>query len=320
MAEIARDTRVFRIGIYDLTAETGELRKDGKPQTRLQAQPLQVLLLLLERPAQVVTRDELRDKIWPANTFVDFDHGVNTAINKLRGAFGDSASNSRFIQTLPRVGYRFVAPVEVVDGSGTAANALVHTRQQAVAQQNAFDQKNDISDSSTTAVDRPKTLLSHPQDLPDASHTVTRGLFVALQVMYLAFYIAALANFAQLQGIAADLTQHTYATFIVVVVAAAIGVPVRLYLLSACAFRYQRLTENFLKLFPFLLILDELWALGPFLIARYIGLGLALAATAGLVYAPFAQRSLLLMSSRPKPINGLDLPTNSRRSEGKMIG
>lgn len=305
MAQIARDTRVFRIGIYELTAETGELRKDGKPQSRLQAQPLQVLLLLLDRPAQVVTRDELREKIWPANTFVDFDHGVNTAINKLRGAFGDSASNSRFIQTLPRVGYRFVAPVEVVDGSGTAANAPVHTRQQSAAQQNAFDQKNDTGGDSATAAKRSKTLFSHPEDLPDASHALTRGLFVALQLMYLAFYIAALANFAQLQGIAADLTQHTYATFIVVVVAAAIGVPIRLYLLSACAFRYRQLAQNFLKLFPFLLVLDELWALAPFLLARYIGLGLALAATAALVYAPFAQRSLLLMSSRPTQINGL---------------
>lgn len=299
MTEVARDTRVFRIGIYELTVETGELRKDGKPQSRLQAQPLQVLLLLLERPAQVVTRDELREKIWPANTFVDFDHGVNTAINKLRGAFGDSATNSRFIQTLPRVGYRFVAPVEVMNG-GAAGSALGRRPQLPGEQQNPLDQKNETESSSAIAVERPKSLLSHPEDLPEASHAVTRGLFVALQVMYLAFYVAALANFSQLQGIAADLTRHTYATFIVIILAAAVGVPLRLYLLSACAFRYRRLAENFLKLFPFLLVLDELWALAPFLIARYIGLGLALAATAALVYAPFAQRSLLLMSARSK--------------------
>ncbi|HTU34885.1 MAG TPA: winged helix-turn-helix domain-containing protein [Candidatus Acidoferrum sp.] len=302
MSEVARDTRVFRIGIYELTAETGELRRDGKPQSRLQAQPLQVLLLLLERPAQVVTRDELREKIWPANTFVDFDHGVNTAINKLRGAFGDSASNSRFIQTLPRVGYRFVAPVEVANGSGAAAGGLTRNQQHTGDQEESLDQQNDIGswNSAAVAAERPKGLLSHPADLPLASHAVTLGLFVALQVMYLVFYIAALANFSQLQGIATGLTRHTYATFTVIILAAAVGVPLRLYLLSACAFRYRRLGENFLKLFPFLLVLDELWALAPFLIARYIGLGLALAATAALVYAPFAQRSLLLMSSRPK--------------------
>ncbi len=306
MTELARDTRVFRIGIYELTAETGELRKDGKPQTRLQAQPLQVLLLLLSRPAQVVTRDELREKIWPANTFVDFDHGVNTAINKLRGAFGDSASNSRFIQTLPRVGYRFVAPVELVNGSGIAASAPASGGQRPADEQSSVHHENDLGNRAATAVDRPRTLLSRPDDLPQASHAVTRGLFVALQVMYLAFYIAALANFSQLQDAAADLTRHTYPTFIAIAVLAAIGVPVRLYLLSACAFRYRRLAENFLKLFPFLLVFDELWALSPFLIARYIGLGLALAATAALVYAPFAQRSLLLMSSRPKQLGGLE--------------
>lgn len=296
MTEVARDTRVFRIGIYELTAETGELRKDGRPQSRLQAQPLQVLLLLLGRPAEVVTRDELREKIWPANTFVDFDHGVNTAINKLRGAFGDSASNSRFIQTLPRVGYRFVAPVEVVNGGGAAVFAATRDEPQTILAQNAAE------NASAITAERPKGVLSHPADLPEASHVVTRRLFVGLQVMYLAFYIAALANTPnlQLQVSLADLTRHTYAGFILVIVAAAVGVPLRLYLLSACAFRYRRLEENFLKLFPYLLVMDELWALGPFLLLRYIGMGLALGATAALVYAPFAQRSLLIMSARPK--------------------
>jgi cholera toxin transcriptional activator len=293
MTEVARDTRVFRIGIYELTAETGELRRDGKPQSRLQAQPLQVLLLLLERPAEVVTRNELREKIWPANTFVDFDHGVNTAINKLRGAFGDSASNSRFIQTLPRVGYRFVAPVQVLNGSEAATSAPARSEE-------SSDPQRVAETVSVVTAERPKTLLSRPADLPEASHAVTRGLFVALQVMYLAFYVAALANVPQLQASASAFTRHTYAAFIVIVIAAAVGVPVRLYLLSACAFRYRRLEERFLKLFPYLLVLDELWALGPFLLARYIGMGLALASTAALVYAPFAQRSLLLMSTREK--------------------
>ena len=281
MPEVARDMRVFRIGIYELTAETGELRKDGKAQSRLQAQPLQVLLLLLERPGEVVTRDELREKIWPANTFVDFDHGVNTAINKLRAAFSDSASNARFIQTLPRMGYRFIAPVEVIDGRAGAAESPERA-----------------TGGSAVDLARPKGLLSHPADLPEASHALTRGLFVALQVMYLAFYVAALANVFRLQPILASMMRHTESAFAAIVVTAAVGVPLRLYLLSASAFRYRRLAENFLKLFPYLLVLDELWSLSPFLLAPYIGMGLSLGATAALVYAPFAQRSLLLMSSR----------------------
>jgi cholera toxin transcriptional activator len=295
MSEVARDTRVFRIGIYELAAETGELRKDGKARSRLQAQPLQVLLLLLERPAEVVTRDELREKIWPANTFVDFDHGVNTAINKLRGAFGDSASNSRFIQTLPRVGYRFIAPVEVIDGRGvgTAPTSAGNGKRSDQLEEN-------MTGGSAVAVERTKSVLSHPADLPEASHALTRGLFVGLQLMYLAFYVAALANVPRLPAILAGMTRHAETAFVAIVVTAAVGVPLRLYLLSACAFRYRRLAENFLKLFPYLLVLDELWSLAPFLLTPYIGMGLALGGTAALVYAPFAQRSLLLMSSRPK--------------------
>lgn len=290
MSAVARETRVFRIGIYELTAETGELRQEGKMRSRLQAQPLQVLLLLLERPAQVVKREELREKIWPATTFVDFDHGVNTAINKLRGALGDSASNSRFIQTLPRVGYRFIAPVEVVGGSATSTKAAPERQETSP----------DGRSGAATWGARAKGVLSQPADLPEASHGITRGLFIALEVMYLAFYVAALANVSQLLASVATLTRHVHAGFVVIIATAAAGIPLRLYLLSATAFRYRRLRGNFLKLFPYLLILDGMWALAPFLIAPYIGVGLALGATAALVYAPFAQRSLLLMSTREK--------------------
>jgi DNA-binding winged helix-turn-helix (wHTH) protein/tetratricopeptide (TPR) repeat protein len=94
----------------------GELRKQGV-RIKLQEQPFQVLTVLLQRPGEVVTREELRNQNWPADTFVDFDNSLNTAINKLREALGDSADNPRFIETLPRRGYRFIAPVTVVDGT-----------------------------------------------------------------------------------------------------------------------------------------------------------------------------------------------------------
>ncbi|MGH9731505.1 MAG: winged helix-turn-helix domain-containing protein, partial [Candidatus Acidiferrales bacterium] len=80
---------------------------------KLHGQPFEILLLLLERPGEVVTREELQAKLWPANTFVDFEHGVNTAVKKLRRTLGDSADEQRFIETVPRVGYRFIAPVDV---------------------------------------------------------------------------------------------------------------------------------------------------------------------------------------------------------------
>ncbi len=102
--------RILRFGLFEIDAVSGELRKEGRP-LKLQDQPFQVLLFLVERAGEVVSREELQQAVWPADTFVDFDHGVNTAIRKIRQALGDSADNPRFIETLPRKGYRFIAPV-----------------------------------------------------------------------------------------------------------------------------------------------------------------------------------------------------------------
>jgi TolB-like protein/Tfp pilus assembly protein PilF len=106
--DASQSARIFRFGVFELDLRAGELRKRGL-KIKLQEKPLQVLALLLEHPGEVVTREELRRRLWAADTFVDFDHSVNTAVNKLREALGDSAENPRFIETLPRHGYRFVA-------------------------------------------------------------------------------------------------------------------------------------------------------------------------------------------------------------------
>jgi len=108
---------------------SGELRKQGV-RIKLQEQPFHVLTVLLQRTGEVVTREELRSENWPANTFVDFDNSLNTAINKLREALGDSADNPRFIETLPRRGYRFIAAVTGVDGAPSGTATGVSARQQ----------------------------------------------------------------------------------------------------------------------------------------------------------------------------------------------
>lgn len=100
-----------RFANFDIDLRSGDIRKNGR-KVRLPDQPFRILLLLLERPGELVTREELRLKLWPADTFVDFDHGLNNAISRIRDALGDSADNPRFIETLPRRGYRFVASVE----------------------------------------------------------------------------------------------------------------------------------------------------------------------------------------------------------------
>jgi DNA-binding winged helix-turn-helix (wHTH) protein len=122
--ETPNQNRLFRFGIYELDAGTGELRKDGKSRPRLQGQTLEVLLYLLDRSGEVVTREELRQLLWPADTFVDYDHSLNTAVNKLREALSDSADNPRFIQTIPRRGYRFIASTEVADPATGLSNLV----------------------------------------------------------------------------------------------------------------------------------------------------------------------------------------------------
>src|SRR5579875_3657980 len=108
----AHPVRKLRFGLFEADLATGELRKSGI-RIRIQAQPFRVLTFLLERPGEVVSREELQQRLWGSDTIVDFDHSLGTAINKLREALGDSADNPRFIETLARRGYRFIAPVAV---------------------------------------------------------------------------------------------------------------------------------------------------------------------------------------------------------------
>ena len=114
MATSAQGTRVLRFGDFELDVRAGELRKRGV-RLRLQGQPLQVLAVLLNRASDVVTREELREQIWTADTFVDFDHSLHNAIARLREALGDSAETPRYIETLPRRGYRFVGRLDAVE-------------------------------------------------------------------------------------------------------------------------------------------------------------------------------------------------------------
>jgi Tol biopolymer transport system component/DNA-binding winged helix-turn-helix (wHTH) protein len=106
---------VISFGPFETDLKAGQLRRNGR-RIRLQEQPFQVLAMLLERPGEIVTREELRGRLWPADTFVDFDHGLNAAVKRLRDALGDSAENPRFVETLARRGYRLVAPIQVPAG------------------------------------------------------------------------------------------------------------------------------------------------------------------------------------------------------------
>jgi DNA-binding winged helix-turn-helix (wHTH) protein len=117
MEEFRPSPRKIRFEAFEVDLQAGQLCQNGL-KIKLQEQPFQVLRMLLEPPGQAVTREELRERLWSADTFVDFDHGLNKAINKIREALGDSADNPRFIETLPRRGYRFIASVESSESTG----------------------------------------------------------------------------------------------------------------------------------------------------------------------------------------------------------
>ena len=275
--------RIARFGVFELDLSAGELRKNGV-KLRLQGQPFQVLALLLERAGDVVTREELRQKLWPSDTFVDFDHSLNTAINKVREALGDSATSPRYVETLARRGYRFLAPVQ--------GGAAWDTEQTPAA-------AGDGGHSQQPRDSSPQPVPLHPElEVPIPHRGLTRGLFALIQVMYLCFYIAALVRLHAIQNIADGFLPLWGATVLAgaVLVTAGVGIPLRFYLISAVSFDYQRLGEKFRQMFPFVLALDQLWAVAPFLLMANIGLGAAFATSAALLYLPFSERTLIRMA------------------------
>ncbi|HXR40716.1 MAG TPA: winged helix-turn-helix domain-containing protein [Terracidiphilus sp.] len=278
MESATSQNRVFRFGLYEADAAAGELRKSGR-KLKLQEQPFRVLLLLLQRPGAIVTREEVRQALWPADTFVDFDHGLNTAVNKLRDALDDTASNPRFIETLARRGYRFIAPVDMVGGEPAPASPR------------AAEAPSQSSASRSS-------LLTHPDELPIASRGTVRLLFGLIQVMYLSFYLISLAKLGSIERVVQPMVSRPYWILTLVLVTAAVGIPTRLYLLASVGFDSRSLHQKFRRLSPFIFPLDELWALAPFLAVHQLGLGLAFAATAALLYVPFSQRTLMLMGYR----------------------
>src|SRR6185503_3224232 len=113
-----RSSTLRKFGSFEVDLRARELRKGGI-RIRLQDQPFEILAVMLERPGDVVTREELRQRLWPAGTFVDFEHSLNAAVKRLRAALGDDADNPRFVETLPRRGYRFIARLDTSSTLGT---------------------------------------------------------------------------------------------------------------------------------------------------------------------------------------------------------
>lgn len=283
-----RPAQRYRFGVFEADAATGELRRQGL-RVKLNAQPFQVLLMLLERPGQLVTRDEISRALWPDGISVDFDHGVNSAVNRIREALGDTAGSPRFVETLARRGYRFLAPVERIDSGDGAQPPITESKAAPVS-----------DPAPPPELQTRKRILSTPDDLPKTSFPVVQTLFVLFQLMYLGFYIGALANLAEIDDLLSPLPGAAV-LFRVLFISAAVLIPARAFVLCAALFHAPGFRKKFLTLWPFLLFFDELWSLSPFLLMHHINFGVAVACTALLVYSPFAQRSIVLMGAGSAP-------------------
>jgi cholera toxin transcriptional activator len=295
----------YKFDQFEADVNALELRRNGN-RLRLQMQPFQVLVALLERPREVVTRDELRQRLWPEDTFVDFDHGLNTAMAKLRDVLGDSAANPRYIETIAKRGYRFLGEVQTVQSQpvtpaiAAPAPSIPETIPPASPVITASPAQPAIAGADHLA----------QSELPRAGRGTARLLFILAQVMYLIFYLSALFDWQQLERASSMIwPRAVMPIFVIYLVTALVGIAVRLFLITATAFDYHLLGEKYRKIFPALFVLDMVWALAPCLLADRMGWGLALGACAALIYMPFAQRVLV------KIISASEIP---KRSEGSL--
>src|SRR6266850_696596 len=268
MTEFQQDRRV-RFEAFEFDLSTGELQKNGR-SIRLQGQPARLLGLLLSRPGELVPRAEIQKALWPDGRFVEFEHAINTAIKKVREALEDDPENPRFVQTLPKLGYRFTAAVEemdiVVKGDETASAAPENPRH-------------------NTPVDD-EFSIPYPG--------LSRFLFLLIQTGYIAMYCAALYYLPALESalITAGFVPVSI-TLPGLLIVAMCGIAVRFYLFSAVGWHHPAAGRKFLQLFPFVLTLDALWAACPLLAIQTLSPGVALAGVAGMAYLPFAQRTLI---------------------------
>jgi len=273
MAQTQEDRRI-RFDAFEFNLATGELWKEGTA-VRLQGQPARLLTLLASRPGELVTRAEIQKVLWPDGRFVEFEHAINTAIKKIREALADDSDSPRFIETLPKLGYRFTATVK-----------------QAVPAEEPAPQQNTPARETSDA--EAEFSIPYPR--------FSRSVFLFIQAGYVAMYCAALYYTADLESalLRAGFVPVSV-TFPAVLVIAMCGIAVRLYLLTAVGWQHPAAGHNFLRLFPFVFALDALWAVSPLLALEYLGPGPALAGAAGMAYLPFAQRTLIRSVYKKSP-------------------
>lgn len=311
----------IRFESFDLDLRTRELRKDGR-LIKLQDQPGRLLALLACRAGELVTREEIEKALWSKDEFVEFEHAVNTAMRKIRVALGDDLERPRFIETLPRKGYRFIAEVESLPAGQPCDQAPERPRPAAreagdgrasrsgmEGQRSANDALAENAEPAEGASEAAASLGSGLNGTAEAAsqadfslpRPLARLLFLTVQGGYLAMYCAALYREESLKAVLGQaFSVRTAMVAPLILIVAMCGIAVRLYLVSSVGLNHPAAGAKFRRLFPALFVLDTLWAVAPLLLVRQIGYGLALGAIAPLAYLPFCQRTLMerIYSSR----------------------
>ena len=278
----------LRFGTFELNVRTNELLKNGR-RVRLQDQPARLLALLVCHPGELVTRSDIQRALWGDDQFVEFDHAINTAMRKIREVLEDDSDHPRMIETLPRKGYRFIASVEEAYRTDSAAATALTTSPTEADLSTPDFQSNKSGSSDNAGLPQAK-----PADDFVLPARLATSVFLFIQAGYLAMYCAVLYHFGSLD---ASLTAVGFipgpVTLPAVLMLSMCGIAVRLYLLSSVGFGHPAAGLKFKRLFPFILVLDSLWAASPLLVVRQIGIGVALAGVAGFAYLPFSQRTLI---------------------------
>lgn len=253
----------IRFEVFELDLHTGELHREGS-RVHLQDQPTRLLALLANRRGELVTRDEIQKELWKDGEFVEFEHGINTAIRRIRVALDDTSETPRIIETLPRKGYRFIATVAVLKPDSPAEELAVN----------------------------PTPKRDGEFVLP-LSTNVCRALFLLAQVPYVASYLATFYYFDNLDGALSRTFDSIPVRFSlpVLLVLALIGFAVRIYLIGLVGWGHTEAGPRYRRLFPYLLPLDAIWAATPLLIQKG-----PLVSWAGLIlmgWLIFGQRTLM---------------------------
>jgi DNA-binding winged helix-turn-helix (wHTH) protein len=262
----------IRFETFELNLQTGELSKAGS-RVQLQDQPTRLLALLANRHGELVTRDEIQHELWKDGEFVEFEHAVNTAIRKIRIALEDDKEKPRIIETLPRKGYRFIAPVDVLEGNPASPPPSETQSAEPVPAKRPPNGENFVLPISVVSA---------------------RVLFLLAQVPYVATYLATFYNWDNLDAalirtfanVPVDWSRTGFQ------ILALVGFAVRIYLIGLVGWGHTEAGPRYRTLFPFLLLLDGLWAATPLLVQD---LG-PLVSWAGLIlmgWLVFGQRTLM---------------------------